>query len=295
MLNVAQEELQAAVAQLEQAMYHHEQWYGALNRTLICRLPHDKHDVQPNAHHECRFGQWFYRHASQALREHPAFIAIESVHERMHQLAARLLITTAAGRTIPPHDFDGFSNALERLRLEILTLRKELEDMLYNRDALTGAQSRIGMLTRLREQQELVKRHIQFCAIAMMDLDRFKRVNDTHGHQIGDCVLAGTARFVIENLRPYDKLFRYGGEEFLICMQNADLKTGHALVERIREGLAAKPLDCGGEPLFITASFGLTLLDPDVPIEQSVDRSDRALYAAKHAGRNCTRSWEPSM
>ncbi len=295
MFNASPEELQAALQQLEQAIYNHEQWYKELNRTLICRLPHDRRDVADDAHRQCRFGQWYYNLAPQKLRSNAAFAAMEIEHERMHRLAARLLDTSETRKVNLPHDYDEFSNALDRLRLQIYTLKREIEDTLYNRDPLTGVESRVGMLTKLREQLELVKRRIQNCCIAIMDLDDFKAVNDTHGHLAGDKVLAAHARFVMEHVRTYDKVFRYGGEEFLICLPGTDLKTGYTLFERLREELAATPVDHGGKAILVTVSFGATLLDPDTSVEESIGRADRALYAAKAAGRNCSRIWDPSM
>jgi diguanylate cyclase (GGDEF)-like protein len=252
--------------------------------------------VAADAHHECRFGQWYYSREPGRLRRHAGFAAIEVEHERMHRLAAELLLAATAGKPVALHEYDDFANTLERLRLEIHTLKREYEDSLYNHDSLTGAYGRNGMLTKLREMQELVKRRVQSCCIAMMDLDEFKTINDLHGHVAGDQVLAASAYYVMEHLRPYDNTFRYGGEEFLICLQNADLKHGHVLVERLREGLAALHIAVEGkEPVHVTASFGITLLDPDVAVEQTIDRADKALYAAKAAGRNCSRLWEASM
>jgi diguanylate cyclase (GGDEF)-like protein len=130
----------------------------------------------------------------------------------------------------------------------------------------------------------------------MMDVDHFKAVNDTYGHGAGDQALAASTRYVMAHLRPYDKLFRYGGEEFLLSMPNTDATTGYEVVERVRQGLAALPIPYDGKAsLQITMSFGLVLLDPDVSVEQSIDRADKAMYAAKAAGRNCTRIWDPSM
>ncbi|TAM45423.1 MAG: diguanylate cyclase [Gammaproteobacteria bacterium] len=295
MFNASPEELQAALQQLEQAIYNHDAWYKELNRTLICQLPHDRRDVADDAHRQCRFGQWYYNLAPQKLHDNAAFAAMEVEHERMHRLATRLLAASETRKVIRSHDYDEFSNALDRLRLQIYTLKREIEDTLYNRDPLTGVESRVGMLTKLREQLELVKRRIQHCCIAIMDLDDFKVVNDTHGHLAGDLVLAAFARYVMEHVRTYDKVFRYGGEEFLVCLPGTDLKTGHALIERLREGLAATAVDHGGKAILTTVSFGVTLLDPDISVEESIGRADKALYAAKAAGRNCSRIWDPSM
>lgn len=289
---VTRDELQGAIAQLKEALYNHQQWHDALVRTLVCKLPSDKHDVSPDAHAECRFGQWYYGKAPEKLRSHPGFVALGEEHQRMHHFARLLLISADSGNPIQALDFDNFSNVLERLRLEISALERELEDSLFNHDSLTGAITRFGILPTLREQQELVKRQAHHCYIAMMDLDNFKVVNDIYGHSAGDCVLAASVRYLIKNLRPYDKVFRYGGEEFLLCMPYTDLAPGNDRVNELREGIAALEIDIGAkETIHISASFGLALLDPALPVEVSIDRADKALYAAKAAGRNCVRLW----
>lgn len=293
---VSRDELQGVISQLKEALYNHQQWHGTLIRTLVCKLPGDRHDINPEAHMECRFGQWYYGNAPEKLCSHPGFIAMGEEHQRMHHLARLLLIAAEAGNPVTPLDFDNFANALERLRLEISALERELEDSLFNRDSLTGAITRFGILPTLREQQELVKRHAQFCYIAMMDLDSFKAINDLHGHHAGDRVLAESVRYLIKHLRPYDKVFRYGGEEFLLCMPYTDLAPCHDRLNELREGIAALEINTGEKkPIRISASFGLTPLEPDIPVEASIDRADKALYAAKSAGRNCVRLWDPSL
>ncbi len=293
---VTRDELQSVIAQLKEALYNHQQWHGNLIRALVCKQPGDKHDSSPEAHTECRFGQWYYGKAPEKLRSHPGFISLGDEHQRMHHLARLLLLAADSGNPVSTLDFDNFSNTLDRLRLEIFALERELEDSLFNHDALTGAITRFGILPTLREQQELVKRHAQLCYIAMIDLDNFKAVNDLHGHAAGDRVLAASVQYLIRHLRPYDKVFRYGGEEFLLCMPYTELTPGLDRVKELNEGLAALEIDIGGEvPVRMTASFGLALLDPDIPVGASIDRADKALYAAKAAGRNCVRIWDASM
>ena len=296
MIDIPNEELQAVLQELTQAIYNHEQWHKDLTRTLLCRLPYDRRDVAQDAHRHCRFGQWYYGEATQPLQAHVAFCAMGVAHEHMHQCAAQLLRFSAGETPGVPTDYDNFSNALDRLRLQIFTLKHEIEESIYNRDMLTGAENRIGMLTKLRELLELVKRRAQQCCVVIMDLDHFKRINDTHGHVIGDQVLAAAVRCVRENLRPYDKVFRYGGEEFLISLQHADAETGRAVIERIRVRLSATMVAHDrGKPIVVTASFGVTSLDPAVTIEESINRADQALLAAKAAGRNRLQIWEPSL
>ncbi len=293
---VSRDELQSVIAQLKEALYNHQQWHGSLIRTLVCKLPADKRDASPQSHMECRFGQWYYSQAPEKLLKHPGFVAMGEEHQRMHHTARLLLMAADSGKNISGLDYDNFANALDRLRLEIYALERELEDSLFNRDSLTGAITRYGILPTLREQQELVKRHAQSCTIAMMDLDNFKAVNDLHGHHAGDQVLSASVHYLIRHMRPYDKVFRYGGEEFLLCMPYSELMDGFARVKELNEGLAALEIDIGEEqPVRIFASFGVAVLDPEIPVGASIDRADKALYAAKSGGRNLVRMWDESM
>lgn len=296
MLNISKEDIQSTLQQLDQALYNHEQWLAAITRTIICRLPYDECDVAEDAHRQCRFGRWCYDKPPQALREHPAFVAMAVEHRRMHQLGARLLLAAAHDPGALSREYDGFRNSLDRLRLEVDTLKHEIEDSLYNRDALTGAENRVRMLTKLRELHALVKRRIHPCGIAIMDLDHFKSINDNYGHPFGDKVLAASVRHVMTYLRSYDSVFRYGGDEFLISLPDADLQAARAVIDRIREGIA-KLAFAADRPsaIFTTASFGITQLDPDVSVEDSIERADIALYVAKTCGRNASLVWDPSM
>ncbi len=296
MFNISQDELQGVLSQLDHAIYNHSQWHESLIRTMVCRLPYDRRDVSKDAHRECRFGQWYYDLAPNVLHDHPGFVAIGASHMRMHQMAAALLSKQSQNQSVPMFEYDHFSNALQDLRLQIQTLKREFENMLYNRDPLTGADSRIGMLTKLREMEELVKRGIQQCCIALMDLDNFKPINDTYGHLAGDHVLSATASYVMGHIRPYDKLYRYGGDEFLILLQNTDIEQGFKKVDLMQKAIAKNPLDFEGRKIInITVSFGVALIYPDITVEESIERADKALYAAKSAKGNCTSAWSPSL
>jgi diguanylate cyclase (GGDEF)-like protein len=152
------------------------------------------------------------------------------------------------------------------------------------------------MLPVLREQQELTRIQHQSCCIAMVDIDFFKKVNDQYGHLVGDKILAAVANFLIEHFRPYDKIFRFGGEEFLICMQQVNLSQAAEMMDRIRKEIAAEPFNVGlHEPLHITISCGITALNPNTTVEESIDHSDKALYSAKSSGRNQTQAWNTEM
>jgi diguanylate cyclase len=294
--NLSDEQMRSVLQALEQALYNHERWAEALYGALICRLQPDERDMSSDAHRLCRFGQWYYTSGIVELGNHPGLKEIGIEHERMHQYAAGLLVASADGVPISIHDYERFGTALKRLRLEFETLQHEIEQALSNLDPLTGTPNRVGMLTKLREERELASRGLRGCAVVMMDVDLFKTVNDQYGHSVGDRVLIDFAHYVMAHLRPYDRVFRYGGEEFLICLPDADLETGREIMDRLRVELASLLFEASGDRQFhVTASFGLTLLDPAVPVEQSIDRADKALYAAKAMGRNRVITWDASL
>lgn len=293
--NISNDFMRVALKELEQASYNHEQWAETLFGTLICRLAPDDRDISPDAHHMCRFGQWYYKTGAIALKNHPGFLEIGTEHERMHQCAMGLLRSSRDGEVIAIEDYERFVAAQKRMNLEIATVRNELQTALFNLDPLTGTPSRIGMLTALREQQEFVRRK-HASSVAMLDLDHFKSVNDKYGHIVGDKVLIDVAHVIMAHLRPYDKVYRYGGEEFLICFPDTDVVTSNDILNRFIEEIAALPFEVTGKETFhITASAGLASLDEDLPVERSIDYADKALYAAKTQGRNRVVIWDPSM
>ncbi|PIS00384.1 MAG: diguanylate cyclase [Chlamydiae bacterium CG10_big_fil_rev_8_21_14_0_10_35_9] len=289
------EDLQKIITRLDQAIYNHQAWFNSLIRTLICHLPPDQRDIADDAHRQCRFGQWYYSENLNHLSKHPGFKALGEEHERMHQLAKSLLEAVNSGRVVSPPEYDNFSNSLERLSLEITTLIRELENLLYTRDPLTKTINRVNMLTLLREQQESAKRENQRCFLVMMDIDHFKAINDQHGHKIGDNILSVVAHLIAENLQPHDRIFRYGGEEFLISLNNIEANKAFEKIEELRNKIAANDIIKEPTPIRITVSFGISPLDLYAPVEDSIERADKALMAAKSSGRNCTQFWNQEM
>ncbi len=289
------EDLHQFITQLEEGLHDHEIWYNNIMRTLICKLHPDQHDLDDDSHKQCQFGQWYYGYSAPKLRENPAFQAMGATHEEMHKLATNVLLSAFNSNNVNVDTYDNFAIAAERLQLEIIALIHEFESSLYTRDPLTRAINRIDMLPMLRELHEMTKRTAISCSLVMLDIDHFKLVNDEYGHQAGDKVLVALAQYITNNIRSYDKLFRFGGEEFIVCMLQTDLANCYQRTEQLRQGLAELPIDIGlKDPIHINASFGITLLDGDITIEQNLERVDKAMYAAKQGGRNCTKKWEPS-
>ncbi len=158
-------------------------------------------------------------------------------------------------------------------------------------DALTGILNRLGFNEAFSREFSRARRYRQPLSIVLVDLDRFKQVNDQHGHPAGDRVLAGAARLLESNIRDSDSAARWGGEEFAILAPMTDAAGAAQLAEKIRGLMEVTHLGPTGA---VTASFGVTEMRPDDTVEAMVDRADLALYRAKESGRNrvlCAEAW----
>ncbi|HKL77471.1 MAG TPA: GGDEF domain-containing protein [Gammaproteobacteria bacterium] len=155
-------------------------------------------------------------------------------------------------------------------------------------DPLTGLFNRRAFFTQAQRELARADRNQQALAVLLLDLDRFKRINDRYGHPVGDQALRHLAAILKDETRDEDLLGRYGGEEFLIVAPNAGAEGAHALAERIRNRVAGERADTEEGPLSLTVSAGIALRDDGEPLEELVARADNALLQAKEAGRNRT-------
>lgn len=164
----------------------------------------------------------------------------------------------------------------------------ELAHRLATRDSLTGLLNRRAMLDVLL--QEGPRRHLseRRVALAMIDIDHFKRINDSHGHAVGDAVLQKMADVARAGMRVGDVLARWGGEEFLLLMPHTAPSDAVLVLQRLRESMAVAGFETLAPGLAVTFSAGITQIEPHENHEAAIERADRALYRAKHAGRDRT-------
>lgn len=160
-------------------------------------------------------------------------------------------------------------------------LAEELK-RLVNRDRLTDAATRDFFFSRMAEVPEA------HGVSLMVDIDHFKRVNDTYGHLTGDRVIAEVARVLRETVRKSDIVCRFGGEEFVIFLEARDGDEGFAAAERMRQSVADRRVMVGDTPLSVTVSIGGARKQPRDDITQTIMVADAALYRAKSLGRNRT-------
>ena len=155
-----------------------------------------------------------------------------------------------------------------------------------SRDPLTGMFNRRAILDHLHQQLAQVSRHEYAMAVAICDIDHFKQINDTHGHQTGDDILCGLATILKAILRANDTVGRMGGEEFLIVSTMRAATDCLALFDRIRSQIAATAIATRSGALHITLSIGVASAAAGSTVDSLLERADLALYQAKNGGRN---------
>jgi diguanylate cyclase (GGDEF)-like protein len=175
-------------------------------------------------------------------------------------------------------------------RLEVLN--KELEDMSH-RDPMTGLFNRRYFAVQSEKIKSYAQRNNLSLCVIILDIDKFKNINDTYGHMIGDEAIIATARALENALRKSDIVARFGGEEFVLLLQDCCIENGNIniIAEKIREDIEAIRITTDQGELSFTASLGVAQFDEKVDednLEHTLSRADHALYEAKQTGRNKT-------
>jgi diguanylate cyclase (GGDEF)-like protein len=210
-----------------------------------------------------------------ALRQALAFAAPQEMH-RDTGANVGLMITYLVGSAL--FNFGFMVMLTQRL---VVRLRRA-----SRRDALTGLYNRGAIDGALRHQGDLAARSGEPFAVLLIDVDHFKRINDNHGHAVGDRVLAHVASVIESQARQADSVGRYGGEEFLIVAPQSDLDGALQAAERLRRTMEAEPIHARGQDLRVTLSIGVAARREGDSVESLVMRADKGLHKAKAAGRN---------
>ena len=154
------------------------------------------------------------------------------------------------------------------------------------RDPLTETGNRVAMDQTLQREIDMARRHMHPLSLLMLDIDHFKKINDTHGHAAGDSVLRAVAGAIKRQLRNVDMVFRFGGEEFLILLSNTGRDAAGRVGERLRQAAQAQDYWVEGKRIELTVSLGCSTLLAAESAESLLRRADNALYVAKREGRN---------
>jgi diguanylate cyclase (GGDEF)-like protein len=187
--------------------------------------------------------------------------------------------------------FNSMSISLKESLEEINATNEQLR-IISITDSLTGRYNRRYIKDYLTRELQLVSRTRHSLTVLMMDLDNFKRYNDTYGHIAGDEALRQLGDILVGSVRKNDVVGRYGGEEWIICFNQTDKETGLKIAEKLRKAIAGNIFHLKGENTRITVSAGVATAPADgTNYEELIDAADAALYMAKESGRNCVRAF----
>ncbi len=184
------------------------------------------------------------------------------------------------------------SQTLKEAYSKIRKLTQQLEDLhgelerIATFDPLSGLLNRRTLFVRLEQETERAARLKVPLAGLMLDIDKFKSINDTYGHRCGDIVLREVGARLSGGLRKYDYAGRYGGEEFLIVLSNTTASQALSIGERFRTDIEKTLVTLSSSPLRVTVSVGISVYQPPESCESWINRIDAALYQAKQTGRN---------
>lgn len=287
--HVQTEQVFASLAAYQHALTSHVDWLQSWYSSVLNWNDHAR--PTPGAGH-CRFTNWYEGAGQSAMAGYPAFTELGQLHREIHAKAEQITERAADGHTVTTSDYESMMALVLAFSTTAQGLERDTWRTLATVDALTGLGNRQTMMSHLIGERDRAIRLKQPCCVGLVDIDHFKRINDTHGHAVGDRVLRAVAEALRHNVRPYDVLYRYGGEEFLVCLPAATQEDGLHVLERMRDAIAGLNLaSASGQPIAVTATFGLAELSAELSVEESLDRADIALYDGKRGGRNQVTAW----
>ncbi len=281
---------------IDTALDEQADWLRKWHRATVCGLPPAHEVISRHGPEIGRFGSWFDINSKRGLLDQPVFKQLWSTYVDMHRLGRSLAIKAVDGKRLPPDDYDAFMDKAQEFVATARRIRDAFQRAIFDLDPLTGVHNRRSMMAELGRERERSLRTGNAMCIGLCDIDHFKAVNDSHGHLAGDAVLMAVVGRLIANLRPYDSIYRFGGEEFLLAFTETDAEQAAGIADRLRQTVARMKVWVGeGLELSVTASFGLCAVDPAQSLEATIQHADDALYRAKHEGRNRVALWRPGI
>lgn len=210
---------------------------------------------------------------------------IETLRVLSISLAIFLLVVSYI---ILKYSYHRFTRKIDLFQQRLMQKNKTLTK-LSSVDHLTKASNRRKIEDTLYSEQKILKRYGGSLSLILLDVDDFKQINDTYGHNVGDRVLRSLSKLIASNIRESDFFGRWGGEEFLIVTPNTNKEKAAILAEKLRRIIANHPFD---QLDGVTCSFGITECDANIPVKTSIKQADDALYEAKEKGKNRVTTWE---
>jgi diguanylate cyclase len=235
---------------------------------------------------DSEFGLWFRHKASHAFQGSPESTSILTYIRSIDSQLEALRVGVGERHELPIDLLRKTREQTKSIRFLLDSLFEQANDLEAGRDALTHLLNRKFLPVVMSKEVIYSRQSGHSFAVLLIDVDHFKQINDTHGHEAGDLALQQIASLLTSNTRGGDYAFRHGGEEFLLVLVDIVASRALQVAEGLRQHIAAEPFRVGGQTLQLTVSIGVAVHDGHPDYQRLLRRADQALYQAKHDGRN---------
>lgn len=278
-------DLDYSLSELNIAMKEHYDWAGKFLRLSLLDGEVDSDILDPMSHQRCRFSRWLSLRLNGSALDKEMVMAINTNHILMHDVA-RELMQSIIQKNVTDSLLEKYQHAQHEFIHSLDRYKEHLFSYRNLHDALTGLPLRHLLYQEFpffREQCQCTCRNLY---LLIMDIDHFKTINDTWGHNAGDDVLRSVALTLKDATRRTERIYRFGGEEFIILLDARNDEDAQKAAMRIREHLQQHQITVGDEQISVTATGGLTNVSHTDSLHEAISRADKAMYCGKNSGRN---------
>jgi diguanylate cyclase (GGDEF)-like protein len=279
--------LESLLAGIDQGIQDHLEWNQRLMRCALLRESPGGEVLLPDADRRCRLGMWLLREQDQLAAFDGDLIAqISAVHRTMHDAVRSMCGRVLEGAAAAPDDLHRYEHSQTTMVSLLGHLRGRVTSATARIDPLTGLPLRHTLARDFAARREDTRRFGAVLHVAMVDIDRFKTINDTFGHLVGDAALRHLATVLRAALRTGDGIYRFGGEEFVVLLPSTAVDGGERAARRMLEAVRAAPLCADSHVVTLTVTIGLTLVGDQDSLDEAIERADQALLDGKKSGRD---------
>lgn len=282
------QETAVLIAELDAAIEAHMGWTRRVMRCAVLRTSPGDDVLDPLAHTLCRFGCWFMQNRTIFEKINIQSTGLlDNAHQAMHRAIRSICIDVLAGQTGLVENLGEFEQTQQELIKFMSEFKTQIIANSVQRDYLTGLPMRHEIDSDFTTTKSMSMRDQSLLYVILIDVDHFKKINDTHGHAVGDLALQHLVTILKKTKRLSEPLFRFGGEEFLMLMRSESLGGITHAIERFIEAVRSSPITISPElTVTMTITVGLSRVKHDDDLTQVIARADKALYDGKKAGRD---------
>ncbi|PWW05963.1 diguanylate cyclase [Mangrovibacter plantisponsor] len=270
---------------LNQAIKNHYEWAGKLLELALLGGKTDEAILHPLAHQRCQFSRWISHNLEEG---HPGAELVSRIyyaHVIMHD-RARDLMQAIMNTAVSPVILSNYHHAQQLFINSIDKYKEYLFESRNHMDTLTGLPLRHLLYSNFALMQARNQRAGKRIFVLLMDIDRFKSINDCWGHNAGDEVLRRVADILCSGARRHEPVYRFGGEEFIMLIEASSGKEACQCAARLCHHLESNPVELGAELLTVTVTGGIVGLKEGESLHDAIGRADKAMYHGKNTGRN---------